>query len=119
MRRWRRARRFADDLDRLTTIPAVRGIRRILAEGKLEMMLAPAFVEGINTVGRYGLPFEIGVDHGGLTFGLEAGAALPRRALYPRPPGQTGDQAGAVGTLANPDPENSPACRTRWQSCPA
>jgi len=67
----------AEDLDALVALPSVRGIRRILEDGKFEMALEPAFVEGVRTVGRYGLPFEIGVRHSGLSFGLELARRCP------------------------------------------
>ena len=61
----------------LVAIPAVRGIRRILEDGKFETVLEPGFVEGVRRVGRAGLPFEIGVRHWGLTFGLELARRCP------------------------------------------
>lgn len=67
----------ARDLETLAAIPSVRGIRRILEEGNLELALEPRFIEGVRTVGRFGLPFEIGVRHWGLTFGLELARRCP------------------------------------------
>jgi L-fuconolactonase len=67
----------AADLEALVAIPAVRGIRRILEDGKLELALEPDFIAGVKTVGRFGLPFEIGVRHWGLTFGLELARRCP------------------------------------------
>jgi L-fuconolactonase len=67
----------AADLEALVAIPAVRGIRRILEDGKFEMALEPAFIEGVKRVGRVGLAFEIGVRHWGLTFGLELARRCP------------------------------------------
>jgi L-fuconolactonase len=67
----------AADLEALRAIPAVRGIRRILEDGKFEMALEPGFVEGVRRVGRAGFAFEIGVRHWGLTFGLELARRCP------------------------------------------
>jgi L-fuconolactonase len=67
----------ATDLEALVAIPAVRGIRRILEDGKFEMALDPDFIEGVKAVGRSGLSFEIGVRHWGLTFGLELARRCP------------------------------------------
>ncbi len=67
----------AADLETLAAIPAVRGIRRILEDGRFAMALEPGFIEGVRCVGRVGLPFEIGVRHSGLTFGLELARRCP------------------------------------------
>lgn len=67
----------AADLEALVAIAAVRGIRRILEDGKFEMALDPDFIEGVRAVGRSGLSFEIGVRHWGLTFGLELARRCP------------------------------------------
>jgi predicted TIM-barrel fold metal-dependent hydrolase len=63
------------DLEALASLKHVRGVRRIL-DGQYDRVLEPDFIAGVQTVGRYGLPFEFGVSHYGLVFALE----LARRA---------------------------------------
>jgi L-fuconolactonase len=64
------------DLDALAALRHVRGVRRIL-DGQHDRVLEPDFIAGIQTVGRYGLPFEFGVSHRGLVFALELARRCP------------------------------------------
>ena len=67
----------AADLEVVTALPAVRGIRRIFEDANFSMALEPDFIAGVRTVGRFGLPFEIGVRHWGLVFALELARRCP------------------------------------------
>lgn len=54
----------AEDLDRLVQIDGVRGIRRIIQfEDDLEFCLRPDFIEGVRLLPKYGLSFDICIDH--------------------------------------------------------
>lgn len=66
----------AADLDALAALPHVRAIRRIL-DGQYDRVLEPQFIAGVQTVGKYGLPFEFGVSHYGLVFALELARRCP------------------------------------------
>ena len=53
----------AEDLERLATFPILRGIRRLIqSEADLDFCLRPDFIEGVRTLGRFGLSFDICID---------------------------------------------------------
>lgn len=64
------------DLERLSDLPHVRSVRRIL-DGQYDRVLEEPFIEGIRSVGRHALPFEIGVSHYGLVFAVELARRCP------------------------------------------
>jgi L-fuconolactonase len=66
----------ARDLDDLAPFSLVRGIRVGLA-GRPDRMAEPLFVEGVRTVGRRGLHYEIAVQHTGLSHALMLARACP------------------------------------------
>lgn len=54
----------AADLDQLIDLPNVRGIRRIIQfEPDMEFCLKPDFVAAVRLLARYGLTFDICIDH--------------------------------------------------------
>jgi L-fuconolactonase len=63
---------IAADLDKLARYPTLRGIRRLI-EIELDpgICLEPGFIEGVKTVGRHGLSFDICVKHWGMVFAVE------------------------------------------------
>lgn len=62
----------AEDLAALARFGTLRGIRRLIqGEPDPGMCLAPAFLEGVRTVGRHGLSFDICVKSWALTYALE------------------------------------------------
>jgi L-fuconolactonase len=65
------------DLERLSARPAVRAIRRVVRDGKFDRVLSANFVAGVQTVGSFGLPFELAVDHSGLPHTLELARRCP------------------------------------------
>lgn len=53
----------AEDLERLAAFPILRGIRRLIqSEPDLDFCLRPDFVEGVRTLSRFGLSFDICID---------------------------------------------------------
>jgi L-fuconolactonase len=61
-----------EDLDRVGSFAILRGIRRLIeVEADPTFCLEPGFIEGVKTVGRHGLPFDICVKHWSLVFGVE------------------------------------------------
>lgn len=68
----------AADLEKLAAFPILRGIRRLIeTEANPSFALEPGFVEGVKTVGRHGLPFDICVKHWSLVFGVELAKRCP------------------------------------------
>lgn len=62
----------ADDLAQLSRFSSLRGIRRLIEiERDPGFCLEPAFVEGVRTVGRHGLPFDICIKHFAMAYALE------------------------------------------------
>jgi L-fuconolactonase len=62
----------AEDLAELQKFGALRGIRRLIEiERDPGICLEPGFVEGVRTVGRHGLPFDICVKHFAMAYALE------------------------------------------------
>ena len=52
------------DLDRLASLPLVKGVRRILQdEPDSEYCLQPGFIDGVRLLARYGLSFDLCVYH--------------------------------------------------------
>jgi L-fuconolactonase len=68
----------AEDLEKLKAFGTLRGIRRLIEiEPDPTMSLEPGFVEGVRTVGKAGLPFDICVKHWALVFGAELAKRCP------------------------------------------
>ena len=68
----------AEDLDRLGSNPALRGIRRLIEiETDQSFCLEPGFLAGIRLLGERGLPFDICVKHWGLVFAIELARRCP------------------------------------------
>lgn len=68
----------AADLEKLAAFPIFRGIRRLIeVEANPSMSLEPGFVEGVRTVGKHGVPFDICVKHWALVFGVELAKRCP------------------------------------------
>lgn len=64
--------RVAADLERLAATGRLRGIRRLIQDERDGgICLEPGFVEGVRTVGRHGLVFELCVRHWQLVFAVE------------------------------------------------
>jgi L-fuconolactonase len=62
----------ADDLARLAQFRTLRGIRRLIeTERDPGICLEPGFVEGVQTVGKHGLPFDICIKHFAMAYALE------------------------------------------------
>jgi len=62
----------ADDLALLQTFATLRGIRRLIeTERDPGICLQPRFVEGVRTVGRHGLTFDICIKHFAMAYALE------------------------------------------------
>ena len=60
------------DLEKLARFPTFRGIRRLIEiEHNPGICLEPGFIEGVKTVGRHNLPFDICVKHWAMVFALE------------------------------------------------
>ena len=70
-----RGRAVAEDLEALSEISHLRGIRRGVRS--LDMALDPDFIAGVKTVAEHGLIFEIGVVHWAISFGLELARRCP------------------------------------------
>jgi L-fuconolactonase len=67
-----------EDIAALRQHPALRGIRRLIqGEPDPGMCLSPAFIEGVKTVGRHGLTFDICVKHWALVYGVELARRCP------------------------------------------
>jgi L-fuconolactonase len=62
----------AEDLERLRALPRLKGVRRLIQSlPRPDDCLAPAFVEGVRTVGRFGLTFDLCVTHDQLASATE------------------------------------------------
>jgi L-fuconolactonase len=62
----------AEDLAELQKFGVLRGIRRLIEiERDPAICLEPGFVEGVRTVGRHGLPFDICIKHFAMAHALE------------------------------------------------
>ena len=62
----------ADDLAALSRFGTLRGIRRLIeTERDPGICLEPGFVEGVRTVGRHGLSFDICIKHFAMAYALE------------------------------------------------
>lgn len=62
----------AEDLAQLARFAALRGIRRLIeTERDPGICLEPGFIEGVRTVGRNGLPFDICIKHFAMAYALE------------------------------------------------
>ena len=62
----------ADDLAQLARFKTLRGIRRLIEpERDPGVCLEPGFVEGVRTVGKHGLPFDICIKHFAMAYALE------------------------------------------------
>ena len=62
----------AEDLEQLARFGALRGIRRLIeTERDPGICLEPDFVEGVRTVGRHGLTFDICIKHVAMAYALE------------------------------------------------
>ncbi len=62
----------AEDLAALSRFGALRGIRRLIqTESDPGFCLAPDFIEGVRTVGRHGLPFDICIKSFAMAYALE------------------------------------------------
>ena len=60
------------DLEKLARFSTFRGIRRLIEiEHNPGICLEPGFIEGVKTVGRHNLPFDICVKHWAMVFALE------------------------------------------------
>jgi L-fuconolactonase len=67
-----------EDLARLAGNRILRGIRRLMEiEVDQHLALEPAFVEGVRTVGRHGLTFDICIKHWGLFAAIELARRCP------------------------------------------
>jgi L-fuconolactonase len=66
-----------DDLLALKQNSLVRGVRRGFDAGNYGMGLEPLFLEGIRTLGRMGLHYELGLPHWLLGYGLEVARRVP------------------------------------------
>jgi L-fuconolactonase len=65
----------AADLEALRALRTVRAIRRVIFDPPVTGQ--PAFVAGVKTVGAFGLPFELALDHRGLSHALALARACP------------------------------------------
>jgi L-fuconolactonase len=62
----------AEDLEALSRFGTLRGIRRLIeTERDPGICLEPGFVEGVQTVGRHGLTFDICIKHFAMAYALE------------------------------------------------
>lgn len=67
-----------EDIAALRQNPTLRGIRRLIqGEPDPGICLLPGFIEGVKTVGRCGLTFDICVKHWALPYGLELARRCP------------------------------------------
>lgn len=62
----------AEDIAQLSRFATLRGIRRLIeTERDPGICLEPGFVEGVRTVGRHGLSFDICIKHFAMAYALE------------------------------------------------
>ncbi len=62
----------AEDLEKLKQIKGVTGVRRLIqGEADPSMCIAPAFVEGVNLLPRFGMSFDICIRHYQLAYAIE------------------------------------------------
>jgi L-fuconolactonase len=70
--------RVAKDLEALTAIPGVVGIRRLIeVEADGGFCLEPGFIEGVRLLPKFGLSFDICVKHWQFVFALELARRCP------------------------------------------
>jgi L-fuconolactonase len=63
---------LAEDLAALSRFPTLRGVRRLIeTERDPGICLEPAFLEGVQEVGRHGLTFDICIKHFAMAYALE------------------------------------------------
>ena len=68
----------AEDLEPLAEVPLVRGIRRLIqVHPEPDYCSRPEFIEGVRTVGRFGMHFEICIYHPQLRAAIELARACP------------------------------------------
>lgn len=66
------------DLEVLAGLRSVRGIRRLIeTERDPSFVLAPAFLEAVQTLAAYGFTFDICVKHWGMTYAIELARRCP------------------------------------------
>jgi L-fuconolactonase len=82
-----------EDLQGLKRFPLVRGVRRGFGANHAGMWLDPSFLDGVRTLGRLGLHFELGLQHWLLGYALELARRLP-------------DVPMILNHIGNPDIEN-------------
>jgi L-fuconolactonase len=83
----------------VTRFPKVRGIRRIIEfdADPRALALSPKFLEGVNLLGRFGLHFEINVNHTQMDLVLDFVKHVPEVPMILDHCGKPGIKEGAIG----------------------
>ena len=61
----------AETLERLATVPMVKGVRRLIQPHPIGHCVQPAFIEGVRLLERFDLSFDICIDHTQLADAIE------------------------------------------------
>jgi len=82
----------------VTRFPKVRGIRRIVEfdADPRALMLSPKFIEGVNTLERFGMHFEINVNYTQMDFVLEFVKEIPNVPMILDHCGKPGIRGGHI-----------------------
>ncbi len=82
----------------VTRFPKVRGIRRIVEfdADPRALTLSPRFIEGVNTLGRFDMHFEINVNHTQMDIALEFVKQVPEVPMILDHCGKPGIEEGAL-----------------------
>ncbi|EWY40175.1 amidohydrolase [Skermanella stibiiresistens SB22] len=89
--------RMDSHLDKLTELPLVRGVRRLIQdEPDPRFCVRPDFIEGVRLLGRRGLSFDICVYHHQMPAAVELARSCPDVALVLDHVGKPGIRAGLI-----------------------
>ena len=56
---WKKVKRLDLDLEKLSGIPKVKGVRRLIQEEDLEFCLNPDFIQGLQLLPEFDFSFDI------------------------------------------------------------